>query len=180
MKRMMFWLLVLVSLGAVGFAADATPGTENDTTISSVEERRILVSVEQERAKLLEREKEVDGREMQLKTLEGEVDKKLAEMQSLRTELLNLIESNKQAEQKVQDLVKQVETERISELSLMYEKMSPQKAAILLKDLDQDVAVGVLLGLKKKSAGKILDSLDAETAIQLSSALTEIDIPDTQ
>lgn len=133
---------------------------------TSVEERRILVSIEDQYAKLDEREAEINSRELQLKTLAAEVDKKLAAMTKLRDELNKLL-----------DQKENVEGERVGELSLIYEKMNPQKAAQLIKDLDQELAVQLLLGIKKKTAGKILDSLDAKTATTLSKAFTEIPIP---
>jgi len=145
----------------------AEPGQVDEKQISSVEERRILVSIEDEYAKLSERESKIDTREMQLKTLEMEVDKKLAAMQQLRNELVQLL-----------DRKEKTEGERIAELSKIYEKMNPQKAAVLIKALDYQLAVDLLLGIKKKTAGKILDSLDAETATELSKAFTEIPVKD--
>ncbi|MCF6265600.1 MAG: hypothetical protein L3J57_03520 [Desulfuromusa sp.] len=163
--RMILITIVLMFCSGTLFAAK--PGQVDENQISSVEERRILVSIEDEYAKLDERESKIDTREMQLKTLEGEVDKKLAAMQQLRTELVQLL-----------DRKEKTEGERIAELSKIYEKMNPQKAAVLIKALDYQLAVDLLLGIKKKTAGKILDSLDAETATELSKAFTEIPVKD--
>ncbi len=151
--------------GATLFAATGTPVSED--RISSVEERRILVSIEAEYAKLEDREAQLDTREMQLKTLAAEVDKKLAAMEELRVELVRLL-----------DRKDEVENERIGELSRIYEKMNPQKSALLIKELDHQLAVDLLLGIKKKTAGKILDQLDPETATKLSRAFTEITVKD--
>ncbi len=145
----------------------ASPGLVDDGKISSVEERRILVSIEDEYAKLRERESKIDTREMELKTLVAEVDKKLAAMQQLRNELVKLL-----------DRKDATEGERIGELSKIYEKMNPQKAAVLITALDYQLAVDLLLGIKKKTAGKILDNLDPETATKLSKAFTEIPVKD--
>ena len=144
-----------------------SPGLVDDGKISSVEERRILVSIEDEYAKLRERESKIDTREMELKTLVAEVDKKLAAMQQLRNELVTLL-----------DRKDATEGERIGELSKIYEKMNPQKAAVLITALDYQLAVDLLLGIKKKTAGKILDNLDPETATKLSKAFTEIPVKD--
>ena len=163
--RATFIATLLIFSSATLFAADS--GLINEEQIASVEERRILVSIEDEYAKLGERESKIDTREMQLKTLEMEVDKKLAAMQQLRDELVKLL-----------DRKEETEGERIAELSKIYEKMSPQKAAILIKALDYQLSVDLLLGIKKKTAGKILDSLDATTATELSKAFTEIPVKD--
>ncbi len=155
---------VLLCLVPLALAAQLV----DDSQISSVEERRILVSIEAEYDKLAEREAELESREMELKTLQGEVDKKLAAMQELRDELLRLLD-RKQQEEGV----------RIGELSAIYEKMEPAKAAKLLKDLDRQLAIEILLGIKKKVAGQILDNLDTRTATALSKAFTNIPVKDS-
>lgn len=160
-------LTTMICLLCSGWLYAAGSGSAPEKQISSVEERRILVSIEDEYAKLRERESKIDTREMGLKTLEAEVDKKLAAMQQLRNELVKLL-----------DRKDKTEGERIGELSKIYEKMNPQKAAVLIKALDYQLAVDLLLGIKKKTAGKILDSLDADTATELSKAFTEIPVKD--
>ena len=157
--------LILTFLFCCSSLYAAESGLVNDKDITSVEERRILVSIEDEYAKLDEVESKLNTREMQLKTLEIEVDKKLAAMQQLRNELVKLLDRKDEAE-----------GERIGELSKIYEKMNPQKAALLITELDDQLAVDLLLGIKKKTAGKILDSLDPETATELSKAFTEIPV----
>jgi flagellar motility protein MotE (MotC chaperone) len=139
----------------------------DEDQITSVEERRILVSIEQEYEKLEQREADLDSRELQLKTLQAEVDKKLAAMQKLREELVKLL-NRKQEEEGI----------RVGELSKIYEKMEPRKAARLIKELDTQLAIELLIGIKKKTAGQILDSLDAETATKLSKAFTDIPVKD--
>ncbi len=158
-------LLTLTFLFCCSSLYAAKSGLVNEKNITSVEERRILVSIEDEYAKLDEAKSKLNTREMQLKTLEMEVDKKIATMQQLRKELVKLL-----------DRKKEVEGERIGELSKIYEKMKPQKAAVLIKKLDDQLAVDLLLGIKKKTAGKILDNLDPETATKLSKAFTEIPV----
>ncbi len=159
--------LVLVAALLLWAPSVAGQSLVPEEQIKSVEERRILVSIEQEYAKLEEREAELDSRELQLKTLADEVDKKLAAMQELRQELLKLLD-RKQQEEGV----------RVEELSKIYEKMEPKKAALLIKDLDKQLAIELLLGIKKKTAGQILDNLDAATAAELSKAFTEIPVKD--
>lgn len=131
--------LTISFLLCVGSLCAAESGLVNDQDISSVEERRILVSIEDEYAKLDSLEAKMNTREMQLKTLEAEVDKKIAAMQQLRNELVKLL-----------DRKAETEGERIGELSKIYEKMNPQKAAVLIKELDDQLAVDLLLGIKRK------------------------------
>ncbi len=157
-------------LGAMLFSL-AVPAVSQelnaDEQIGSVEERRIMVSIDREYEKLSKREMLLDSREMELKTLEAEVDKKLAAMQELRGELVKLLDRKQQEEGR-----------RIGELSAIYEKMEPNKAARLIKELDEQLAIELLIGIKKKTAGKILDNLDAATATNLSKAFTDIPVND--
>ncbi len=161
--RLIFILTLLIFSTTTVFAANPKMSERSD--ISSVEERRVLVSIEDEYAKLGAREEKIATQEMALKTLEAEVDKKLATMQQLRDQLVKLL-----------DRKGETEGERIGELSKIYEKMAPQKAAVLIKSLDHQLAVELLLGIKKKIAGKILDNLDPDTATTLSNAFTEIPV----
>ncbi|WP_303723020.1 MotE family protein [Malonomonas rubra] len=158
-------LIVLILFGAVASALGQSLVDEQQ--IQSVEERRILVSIEREYEKLDEREAELDSREMQLKTLQEEVDKKLSAMQQLREELMNLLNRKKEEEGR-----------RVDELSKIYEKMEPAKAARLLKELDQQLAVELLSGIRQKTAGQILNNLDTESATELSKAFTDIPVDD--
>lgn len=161
--RVILAVMALLSFGVPVLAQSLV----DDQQITSVEERRILVSMEQEYEKLEQREADLDSRELQLKTLESEVDKKLAAMQELREELSKLL-----------NLKQEEEGRRVGELSKIYEKMDPEKAALLIKELDRQLAIQLLIGIKKKTAGQILDSLDAETAIELSKAFTDIPVND--
>jgi flagellar motility protein MotE (MotC chaperone) len=138
-----------------------------DEQISSVEERRILVSIDEEYDKLVDRQAEIDRREMELKTLEAEVDKKLAAMQELRQELLVLLNRKDQEEGR-----------RLKQLSAIYGKMEPEKAAVLISKLDKQQAIALLLGIKQKVAGRILDNLDPKTATELSRAFSKISLRD--
>jgi flagellar motility protein MotE (MotC chaperone) len=129
----------------------------------SVEERRILASLLEERAKIAEQKKQLDAREMGLKTLQTEVDKKLDELKKVRQEVEVLV-AQKDAEEKA----------RIQELSKMYEKMEPAKAAKVLTTLETELAVEILANMKQKSAGKILNNLEGEKAAALSVAFSTL------
>lgn len=135
---------------------------------SSVEERRIRSAIEEQYNQIQKEGDQLKVEQMQLKTLQQEVDKKLVQMQNLRQELTRLL-NRKQAE----------EGKRVTELSKIYEKMSSAKAADLIKSLDQRLAIELLAAMNKKNAGKILDSLDRKTATQLSTGFTEFPVDQT-
>lgn len=148
--------LILALALVVSTLSPALAAAEEDAP-QSVEERRLRVTIEQEYARLHEREKAVEQREIALKSLRQEVDKRIAEMQALRKELSSL-----------QAQLAEDEVKRAAELAKMYEKMDAAKAARLLVGLEESLAVQILGKMRSKSAGRILNNLDAETAARLS------------
>ncbi|MDW7645434.1 MAG: hypothetical protein SCI25_10345 [Desulfuromonadales bacterium] len=132
--------------------------------IQSVEERRILFSLQEERTRLEERDRQLDQREMELKSLQAEVDKKLDELNVLRQQFEQLLAERDNRE-----------AERLEELSLMYEKMDPVKAAAIVSTLDEELAIGILAGMRKKSAGKLLNNMERKKAASLSRRFSSIE-----
>lgn len=154
----------LVGLAVGGLLLLPSPGAAAtlDAPFTSVEERRIITAIDAEHERLEERRAALDRRELQLNSLAAEVDKKIAAMQSLRDELQRLL-----ARRNDED------NQRVAELSLIYERMSPQQAAVLISELETDLAVSLLLGIRKKTAGQIMEQLDPEAALRLSRAFTD-------
>lgn len=137
----------------------------------SVEERRILVSLEEERTRVREQQKILAAKEMELKTLQAEVDNQLNELGRLRMEI-------QQSKKELQELLEEKEAKestKIRQLGKMYEKMDPVKAASILVTLDKKLAVDILANMKQKSAGKILNNLDASEAATLSVVFSSLD-----
>jgi flagellar motility protein MotE (MotC chaperone) len=163
-----FWIIVTLSLGSILVMYTPLFSLAADEQFSSVEERRILTAIKERAERLSAREEQLKGRELELKTLEAEVDKKIAAMQRLRTELNDLLDQRDEKE-----------NARIEELSLIYERMNPQQAAVLISELETGMAVNLLLGIKKKTAGQIMERLNAETAIKLSKAFTDLSVDET-
>lgn len=132
---------------------------------ASVEERRIRYAILQERAQLQaaykKRREMLDMKELGLKTLEREVDKKLEELQRLKAEIAA---SRKEDQANL--------AQRAKELSKMVEKMEPAQAATLIAELDESLAVVVLSGLRPKSAGRLLNNMQTEKAAELSTVYT--------
>lgn len=165
-KRLL--IIVVLAVSSVLLLQAPLFSLTGDEQFSSVEERRILAAIKERDARLSAREEQLQGRELELKTLAGEVDKKIAAMQRLRNELSELLD-RRDAE----------ENARIEELSLIYERMNPQRAAVLISELETQLAVNLLLGIKKKTAGQIMERLNAETAIRLSRAFTDLSVDET-
>jgi len=134
----------------------------------SVEDRRLQFNIGQERARLQaeyqQRALQLDQREIELKTLAEEVEKKITELQKLRESMQQLLAEKNAAEAK-----------RAKELSMIYAKMSPPQAALLLAEIDQELAVAILEGMSPRASAKIMDNLPAQAATRISVAYSSLE-----
>lgn len=175
MSRTLLCLAVMLSLllpATLPRAGQKTPVTakaaakadSGEPKYSSVEERRLLVALQQERQNLVSERQALELKKKELKRLQAEVDKKLDQLKQERLRLEKLLAEKDAAEQK-----------RIRELSKMYEKMSPAKAARIFADLDQDLAISLLANMKTKAAAKILNNMNGDAAARLTTAFSSLD-----
>lgn len=144
--------------------AQQSAPTQQEPEFSSVEERRLFSSIQEERAHILEEKKEIALRKKELKSIEEGVDKKLAEIDNKLNEL-------RQVRKKIETLLREkaeVESQNILDLAKIYEKMDPQRAALAIMDLDPRLATQLLAGMKTKAAAKILNEIPQEKATELS------------
>jgi flagellar motility protein MotE (MotC chaperone) len=153
------------------YPANAQEENENQQ-FSSVEERRLFNTIQSERASIREEKKELELRKKELKSIEAGVDKKLVEidgkleeLKALRTQIETLL-SAKSVE----------ETKRTQDLAKIYEKMTPDKAALALSGLRPQLASDLLASMKVKAAAKILDQISRQKATELSTTFSTIQL----
>lgn len=149
---------------------EKTAIAQKEKSFASVEERRIHSILQNERDNLEEEKKVLVLKEKELKTLQVEVDKKLEQMDRKLDELKE-IQKNIDASLAKKDAE---ELKKIKDLSLIYAKMSPAKAALSLGNLDLQLAADLLANMKVKSAAKILDQMDKAKASQLSTTFSTL------
>ncbi|AGF79607.1 hypothetical protein UWK_03078 [Desulfocapsa sulfexigens DSM 10523] len=151
----------------------AMPVTEKiKTDFQSVEERRLYAILQNERDNLEEEKKVLVFKEKELKTLQIEADKKLKLLDEKLAELRAL-------QGKIEELLKEKdiqEQQKTKDLSLIYAKMTPDRAALAMATLDEQLAADLLANMKVKSAAKILDRMDKAKASQLSETFTTIKV----
>lgn len=112
------------------------------------------------------KEDELARKERSLKTLEKSLDKKLAELNTLEKRLSKMIEqANVLKDKKIKHLVG------------VYSNMKAKRAAAVIETLDMDLAVKILSGMRGRTAGDILNSVEPKKAAKLSEALTRLQIP---
>jgi len=163
-----FSLLFFVLIAQNGNAADSTPSKH----YGSVEERRIDNSIVQEREAVRKEWEEIALHKKELKTLEEGVDKKLTEMDRKLEEL-------KKLQNKIDALLAKKATEelkRVRDLAGIYQKMSPDKAALAISGLDHQLAADLLANMKTKAAAKILDQISRQKATEISTTFSTLQL----
>lgn len=145
---------------------------EKSPQYSSVEERRLVNTIEAERASIREERGELELKKKELKSIEEGVDKKLTEIDGKLEELKTL---RKQIETLLTAKTEE-ELKRTRELAKIYEKMSPDKAALAISGLESKLAADLLASMKVKAAAKILDETSKQKASELSTTFSSIQL----
>jgi len=122
-----------------------------------VKSLQLLKEMKDREEALIKREEELKFKEGQMRTIEEGVNGRIVEMEKLKNELQNLVNMRKDlGEKSIRQLVK------------VYENMQPSEASTVLERVDEDIAVQVLLRMKGKKAGKILNVMKPAISVRLS------------
>ena len=107
----------------------------------------------------------MDRQEQALKTMEADLNARLARLQELETTLKGMLSE-----------AKSIKEEKMRHLIDVYTNMKPKQAASVLETLDENIAVKILAGMKGRQAGEILTGVSAKKAAKLSEELTKLQI----
>lgn len=120
----------------------------------------ILQELAERREALDLRAQEIDKRAVQLKVTEKEIEKKLQQLQDYEQRLNKLINEYSQKEQA-----------NIDSLVRLYSSMKPKDAARIFNNLDMDITVALLKGMKASASSAILSQMDSSKAQAVTSEL---------
>jgi flagellar motility protein MotE (MotC chaperone) len=135
----------------------------DDPTLLTPAEIDILQQLAVRRDQLDAREREVDMRTGLLKAAEERINKKIAELQTLRTTIDSLIKKfDAQQEAKLKSLVK------------IYESMKPKKAAEIFKELEMDTLLEVSERMKERKLADIIANMPPEKAREVTVELRQL------
>ena len=149
------------SSGAAGNSASPSPPEESagagagdgEPPTFTQNEIDVLQKLSVRREALDNRQKDIDLRENLVKAAEARIDKKIAEMKSLQTEIEGMLKQvDRQDDEKLKRLVK------------IYETMKPIDAARVLSTLELSVQLGVLSQMKEAKVAPILAAMDLQQA----------------
>ena len=115
-------------------------------------------------SKLNERKLLLDAREAELESLERElhkqkleIEKRITKLESVRRNISSTLKKRVSVDKK-----------KVEKLVGFYSSMKPAKAAKIISDINEDLAVEILSTMKKKSAAQILDKISTVKAQALS------------
>ena len=112
------------------------------------------------------RQAELARKEQDLKTLEKDLDERLASLQELEVRLKAML---KEAEE--------TKSAKFRHLVDVLSNMKAKQAASVLETLDEKIAVKVLSGMRGRQAGEILTFVAAAKAARLSESLARVQLP---
>ena len=151
---------------------------QNATTIfkplSSNEIAKMLKEVEAEKRKYEKRNELLYLKEKTLESLRTDMEAERKELDTLKQELnktLDSVTTQKVALKKETIQFDEAESKNIKKLASVYGGMKPEKAAMIIKEMDQETAVKLLTMMDGKNSGKILESFEPNLAVKLSEKL---------
>lgn len=115
---------------------------------------------------LTRRQEDLARKEQELRVLEGELSKKLEQMQLLENRMAIMMKDAEGAQDS-----------KFRHLVDVLSNMKAKQAASVLETLDPKIAVKVLAGMRGRQAGEILTFVKAEKAAQLTESLARMQLP---
>lgn len=138
------------------------PGSVDDPLSYTDQELQLLQSLSKRRDELNDREQRLEEREALIAATERRIDDKLAELRQVQA----LIEA----------LVKQHEDDQDAQMKSLvkiYENMKPKDAAQIFENLEMDVLLDVVEGMKERKVAPILALMDPAKAQEVTLELAQ-------
>lgn len=149
-------------LSAEDLIGNQLGGLRPDDRRFSPVELQLLQQLSERRKELDAREEQVVLKENLLGQTEKRIDEKFQEMQTLKTELADIILQYKEVEEtKIKSLVK------------IYENMKPKEAAEIFDQMEMPVLIMVIDKMSERKAAPIIANMDPKLAKELTVELAE-------
>jgi flagellar motility protein MotE (MotC chaperone) len=158
-----------ISLWSVNPAmADSSSQTTGNTLVRDAfedtltNERNLMVSLEDRRRQLEDKENFIRFEEKRLNSLRKEVVGKIEILQGPEGKTAVSQESDKE------------ENKRIKELAKEYDATPPDKVATLFSKMDNKTAAGIIMQMKNKKAGAVWEYFNPEKAVEIAKTITRM------
>jgi flagellar motility protein MotE (MotC chaperone) len=141
-------------------AVPGAPSADGEPPVFTQNEVDVLEKLSARRQALDSREHDIEMHEDLLKAAEDRIDKKIAEMKALQTDVKGILQKiDEEDDAKLKSLVK------------VYETMNPKDAARIFEQLDMPVLLGVVSNMKEQKIAAVMGVMDAAKAKTLTDAL---------
>ncbi|WP_207476449.1 MotE family protein [Arenibaculum pallidiluteum] len=140
-------------------AAEDKPAAPNEFEGVRAE---MIQRLNERREELDRRAREIEQREALMKAAEQQIDKKVAELSTLRGN--------------IEKLLRQVDEQQAAQLDSLvkiYETMKPKEAALIFQELDMPVLLSVLQRMKESKSAPILAAMEPVRAKEVTSQLVD-------
>ncbi|HVO65604.1 MAG TPA: hypothetical protein VMT12_03890 [Syntrophales bacterium] len=157
-----------ISLWSVNHALADSSSQTGSTPVRDIfedtlmNERNLMISLEDRRRQLEDRENFAKLEEKRLNSLKKEITAKIEIFQGRKEKTSVSQESDKE------------ENKRIKELAKEYDATPPDKVATLFNKLDNKTAAGIIMQMKNKKAGAVWEYLNPEKAVEIAKTITNM------
>jgi len=126
------------------------------------DERNLMVSLEDRRRQLEDKENFIKFEEKRLNLLKKEIVTKIEVLHGRERKTTVSQESDKE------------ENKRIKELAKEYDATPPDKLATLFSKMDNKTAAGIIMQMKNKKAGAVWEYFNPEKAVEIAKTITSM------
>jgi len=130
---------------------------------SLLKERELVSSLLEEQKQLQDREIFLKSEEKRLNSLKDEILSKFAELRIVQEELSGFLEQ-----------IKEIRDERYKNLAKVYESTPPARASAMLEKLDKKTAAAIIMNMSTKKAGAIWGYVDPQKGVDITKEITSI------
>ena len=131
---------------------------------SLLKERELVSSLLEEQKELQDREIFLKSEEKRLNSLKDEILSKFAELRIVQEKLTGFLEQ-----------IKEIRDERYKNLAKVYESTPPAQASAMLEKLDKKTAAAIIMNMSTKKAGAIWGYVDPQKGVDITKEITSID-----
>lgn len=153
-----------IGVSQLDAATPPTTGTSSqevfDPLSLSAEEVRVLESLHEKKLALEKKERAFDERKILLTTLEDRINKKIAELKTLKEKMEEIVKTHDENE-----------NAKLDKLVQVYGKMKPKDAGIILSELDFETLMGVVSRMDASKIAPIFAKMDPDVTRILTAEL---------
>lgn len=137
---------------------------KNISQDSILKEKGLVSSLLKKQKQLNDREIFLKSEERRLNSLKNEILSKFTKLHALQEKLSGIFEQ-----------IKDIHDERYKKLAKVYESTPPAQASAMLEKLDKKTAAAIIMNMRTKNAGAIWGYIDPEKGVEITKEITSID-----